>query len=105
MTVIHNKHDYQFPPSADVGDIFVTTLNNDLLVLNGYGEWKPLSNDGITVSGGGGKSVAISVLDEWVKEQELEAKYPALAAAREQYIINTTSSIQHHQSNVSRGQQ
>lgn len=83
MATIYNR----IPPAGELGDI--TVGGDHALVFNGNGEWTPLNfnGNGIVIGSNRGKSVAISVLDEWMKEQDLELRYPALAAAREQYNI------------------
>lgn len=85
MVTIYNK----ILAAGEVGNVFFPINNNDILVLNGYGEWKPVDPnfDGVVVGSNSSKSVAMSVLEEWIKEQDLELRYPALAAAREQYNI------------------
>lgn len=81
MVTIYNK----IPAAGEIGDITVGAGNAMVLNGNGNGEWMPLSfsGDGVVVSRNSGKSV----LEEWIKEQDLELRYPALAAAREQYNI------------------
>lgn len=85
MATFYNK----IPSPGQVGDLSLNTQDGEVLVLNGYGEWKPVDSnfDGVVVGRKSGKSVSVSVLEEWINEQDLEKRYPALAAAREQYNI------------------
>lgn len=78
MATVYNK--------IENSDLTLTSLNNTMMVFTGNG-WEHTDTNGIVVGRASGKSVAMSVLEEWTKEQDLEAKYPALAAAREQYNI------------------
>ena len=82
MSTIYNR----IPPADELVNINIT-LRTDRVA--GGGVWAPLNSDNsrITVGRDSGKSMTMSVLEEWCKEQDLESKYPALAAAQEHYNI------------------